>query len=78
MAPDYGINSDRYVFETNNAIMAEGLRFEVATAILKYEQRVIAKNIKINQSESTLTLTVEYVVKATRQDRDITVQFRRN
>ena len=78
MRPDFGVNSERYLFETNNAILGQALKYEVATAIAKYEPRVAVKQIRIGQTQSELTLTIEYVVKATRQDRDLQVRFRRN
>ena len=78
MDPGYGVNLDRYVFENNNATLDNAIKYEVSTAIRTHERRVIVRTIDVtrNLDRGELTLTIQYIIKATRQDQSVGVSYR--
>lgn len=73
MRPDVGSNAMSYVFENNDAILGGLLRADVQTVIAKYEPRVQVIDVEIERVESTITLTISYIVLATRQTNSVSI-----
>ena len=73
MRPDFGTNATSYVFSNNDATLEENLRADLMGAIGRYESRVVITNIRAIRSDSTITLTIEYVVKATQQQNSLSL-----
>lgn len=66
MRPDLGTNIWAYIFENNTQLLAENIRAEIATAIAKYEPRVVVLQIDTQRKETDIIITIHYVVRATR------------
>lgn len=73
MRPDYGSSAYSYIFEPNEEILQQRIETELSALILKYEPRVAVTSIEVvrgNQNldseASTITITINYVVIATR------------
>ncbi len=73
MRPDFGSKAMSYVFENNNDMLAEIIRTDIATAIAKYEPRVILKRVAVTREEETVVVDIQYVVLATRQDQRLKI-----
>lgn len=65
MRPDFGSNALSFVFENNDEMLASLLKAEIQGVISKYEPRVALSDILIEQQDSTVTVTVVYVVLST-------------
>ncbi len=68
MQPKYGCNMEDLVFESLNTATITLIKDKIATAILFFEPRIDAKNIRINTDnilEGTVIVEIEYVVRAT-------------
>lgn len=76
MNPDYGMNLHAYVFENNDLALAETLRYEVLNAIKKHETRVRVHNIEVTQEDSTVTVTINYIVLSSQIQDQVTVTVR--
>lgn len=66
MRPDFGTNIMSYVFENNTALLEENIRTEMATAIAKYEPRILVLAINTKRIDESLIIDIQYVVRATR------------
>lgn len=67
MRPDFGTSALSYIFENNDLVLEENLRTEVFNSISKYEPRVLVTRIDAKREDTTLDLTIQYVILATRQ-----------
>ena len=65
MRPTFGANVWKFVFANNTAFLGDLIRNEVRSAIGRWEPRVAVQNISIDRVESEITITVEYVIRAT-------------
>jgi phage baseplate assembly protein W len=64
---DIGIQALKYVFENNNAITSDSLRFEVINILTRYEPRIIPQDVQVIREDSKITLLIRYIVRATRR-----------
>jgi phage baseplate assembly protein W len=71
--PDFGTNVHDYVFENNNPALEAALRSEVALALARFEPRVSVLEITTSRSDSTLTVTIQYVVDFTKSVESLSV-----
>jgi len=76
MRPDLGSNAMSYVFENNDAILGGLLRADVQAVVAKYEPRVQVTDVQVEQVDSTITLTISYIVLATRQLGNVSISSR--
>lgn len=67
MRPTFGSGLMSRVFENNDPILESILQAEVFSAIGRWEPRAIVRGVDMARKDSTITITVNYVVVATRQ-----------
>lgn len=67
MRPDFGSGLMSRVFDNNNEVLASLLQAEVFSAIGRWEPRAIVQSVDTQRKDSTIVVTVNYVVVATRQ-----------
>lgn len=67
MRPDFGSGLMSRVFDNNNSILESLLQAEVFAAVGKWEPRAIVRNVDTVRNDSNITVTVNYVIVATRQ-----------
>ncbi len=68
MQPKYGCNMDELVFESLDTATITLIRDKIATAILYFEPRIDAKDIRINTDnilEGIIIVEIDYIVRAT-------------
>lgn len=75
MRPDFGCNALSFVFENNTTLLSELIRTEVASAIGRFEPRVILQNVIVERDEDngTVYVTLEYIVLTTKQPDTVTI-----
>lgn len=80
MRGSLGADAYRFVFETNNDLLATQIRAAIAAAIGQFEPRVILRRIDIEKAASSkgqdpdsVIVTIHYVVPATQQQGQVTV-----
>lgn len=66
MRPDFGSNAYALVFENNDDLLVDSIRFSVHSAITKFEPRAVVKEVRVDRKDEHVFVTVEYVVLATR------------
>jgi phage baseplate assembly protein W len=70
MRPEFGTNILSHIFENNTTLLGLKIRSDVGTAISKFEPRVILQGVGVARSDTSVIITVGYVVKITQaQDR---------
>jgi len=68
--PDFGSGLRQLVFAGNSEELAAATRFLVQGALQKWLQEVVrVEDVAVESEESTLTVTVRYVVLATEEQR---------
>jgi phage baseplate assembly protein W len=67
MRPTFGSGLMSRVFENNDAILEASLQAEIFSAVGKWEPRAIVRAVNVIRKDSTVTVTVDYVIVATRQ-----------
>lgn len=67
MRPDFGSGLLSRVFDNNDSVLESLLQAEVFAAVGKWEPRAIVRGVDTVRNDSTITVTVNYVVVATRQ-----------
>ena len=67
MRPTFGSGLMSRVFDNNDAVLEALLQAEVFSAVGKWEPRAIVRTVGVVRKDSTVTVTVGYVVVATRQ-----------
>lgn len=65
MRPDFGSDITRFVFANNDEFLEELLTEEIRTSLSKYEPRIIVRAIRTQRDDSEITITIEYIVRAT-------------
>ena len=65
MRPQFGADLYSFVFDNNDSITEELLRVEISTAITKFESRARIQDIFFTTDDTTLTVTVDFVVLST-------------
>lgn len=68
MQPDYGCNLTDYMFESLSSTLIGIIKQKVENAILYYEPRIVAENVKVTTADSfdliegKFTISVEYSI----------------
>ncbi len=75
MRPEFGSGTISRIFDNNDALLAESLKFQLQTAITKYEPRAMVQNISVTREDTTVTIEIQFVVIATRNSMTIEAQF---
>lgn len=73
MRPDVGSSALSMVFENNDVVLANLLRAEIQGVIAKYEPRVRIVDLLTEQKGPEVTVTIVYVVLATKRISTLTV-----
>lgn len=75
MRPDFGSGLIERVFDSNNTMLKAMLKAEVNAAVGKWEPRAIVQGVDVQQQESTITVTVSFIVVATQQQDSVSLQL---
>lgn len=75
MRPQYGANLWAFLFEPNDAVLAAAIREEVLTAIATFEPRAVLQDVTVARADSTVTVTIKYVVVLTQQVQQLAIDF---
>ena len=67
MRPTLGSNALGFLFENNNAALGDQIRAEVQSLVGRFEPRVQLVDVLVDRTESEVTITLQYVVLATRR-----------
>lgn len=67
MRPTFGSGLMSRVFDNNDVLLESILQAEVFSAVGRWEPRAIVRSVDVARKDSTITVTVNYVVVATRQ-----------
>jgi phage baseplate assembly protein W len=65
MRPDVGTNALTFVFENNDEVLSNLLRSEIQGVVAKYEPRVQIIDMVVEQRDTTVILTITYVILTT-------------
>jgi len=75
MRPTFGSGLLSRVFNNNDPILESVLQAEVFTAIGKWEPRAIVQGVETERNDSTVTVTVSFVVASTREQSSLSLQL---
>lgn len=75
MRPEFGSNAFAFVFENNTLLLQETVRAEVMSAISRFEPRAIVRAVDIARDDTELTITIDYIVVATRQEQSVAINM---
>ncbi len=67
MRPTFGSGLMSRVFDNNDVLLESIIQAEVFSAVGRWEPRAIVQGVDVARKDSTITVTVNYVVVATRQ-----------
>jgi phage baseplate assembly protein W len=67
MMPTFGSGLTARVFDNNDAMFESLIQAEVYSAVGRWEPRAIIRGVDVVREDSTVTVTVGYVVIATQQ-----------
>lgn len=75
--PLYGTNILKYVYHTNDVILADIIRTEICTAVSKYEKRITVNenDISIIRNENDINIVVGYQINSTGYDGYVDIRF---
>jgi hypothetical protein len=73
MRPDLGSNVQSLIFENNSAVLGNLVRSEVQGVLAKFEPRVQVLDVQVEQRESSVILTIVYVVLSTRKTSAVSI-----
>ena len=65
MRPAFGCDLQQFVFENNDDLLSQLMRMEIAAALGKWEPRASLLDVEFARNDSTLVVTVNYIVVAT-------------
>lgn len=82
MRPELGSSAPTFVFETNEEALASLIKHTVSVTIAKFEPRVVVRKVDVERASSSKTnsdndsviITVSYVVPATQEENNVTIQ----
>jgi uncharacterized protein len=75
--PTFGSNLNQMVFAPNSAAAASGIQLSVQGALQQWlGDRIVVNSVDVVNQDSTLTVTVSYVVRSTQQTQ--VVEFTKN
>lgn len=75
MRPDLGSGALGFVFEPNNAALGDHIRAEIYSVVGRYEPRVIIHEIRVDQLESEVLVTIDFVITTTRTASTVNVSL---
>jgi len=75
MRPDFGCDAIHYIFDPNDEVMGSLFKNDLLATIGAYEPRVTVIDIAVEHADSTVTLTISYIVNATRQQSSVSETF---
>jgi phage baseplate assembly protein W len=75
MRPTFGSGLMSKVFENNGALLESLIQAEVRTAIGKWEPRAMVQGVDIQRKDSTITVTVSFIVISNRQQSAVSLQL---
>ena len=84
MRPELGAGTTNFLFETNEEALAALIKTTIANVIGKFEPRVVVRKVDVertnsdqsdNQNKDSVIITVGYVVPATQQQNNVSVQI---
>lgn len=67
MRPQVGTNARRFVFEPNNDLLSSLIQTEITSAVERFEPRVTLLAVDSLRNESSVSVTITYIVNATQQ-----------
>ena len=73
MRRDYGGSLRQILHDPNNDALRSIVQHQVAKAIAAQEPRVTLRDLTVTQEEATLTITVHYTVRRTRQTHQLSL-----
>lgn len=73
MRDDFGTRALSFIFENNNIVLSEIMREELGRAISRFEPRAIVESILTERDESTVTITIYFVVVLTQQRESVSL-----
>lgn len=75
--PLYGTNILKYVYNTNDVILADIIRTEICTAVSKYEKRITVKekNIKVYREINNINIIIQYQINSTGYDGYVDIRY---
>lgn len=73
MRPDFGSGAQGFVFENNGDLTAQLVVIDLRNAISRFEPRVVVRDISVAQVDSTVEITISYVVISTGATSSVTV-----
>jgi phage baseplate assembly protein W len=73
MRPDYGSGMMARVFDNNDSFTATLIQSEVYSAVGRYEPRAVVQGVDIERQDSTMTITISYIVIATKEQSTVTL-----
>jgi len=77
MRPDYGVDIISKIFEANTPGLADLIRYDVTTAVAKYEPRAVIQQINVVRDEDAglISLEIQYVSMVTRTLQQLVLTF---
>ena len=77
MRPDYGVGIISKIFEANTPGLADLIRYDVTTAVAKYEPRAVIQQINVVRDEDAglISLEIQYVSMVTRTLQQLVLTF---
>jgi hypothetical protein len=75
MLPEFGIDLERLVFENRGPLLRAKAFRAIADAIGNFEPRVALSNVQVEDSGSSVSITVEYFVQGFQNE--LTLDFNR-
>ena len=71
--PDFGSGLMSRVFDNTGALFESLIQSEVFAAVGKWEPRAIVQGVEIQTKDSTVVVTVNFIVVATRQQSSVSL-----
>jgi len=75
MRPGFGTKVYSYVFESDDGLLAELIRTDITAAVGRYEPRVALRDIQVEREDTSLIITIYYVLIATRTSDSVTIEL---
>lgn len=77
MRPDFGADVHKYLFDSLDTGLEDLVSTEVRAAIGKYEPRVAVQSVQVDRGDTSLVVTVTYVVLATKKQTTLSLTLER-
>jgi len=75
MRPSFGANIHAFVFENNNDSLAQLMETEVRSQLAKFEPRIIVTTVTSVKEDTTITLSIEYIVRLTKNTQTVNIEL---